>query len=110
MTDIVLTPLRDSIDRCHTAKGLLALSRLDQDFTVRQAAALLVLRAAPAPPTMGDMARAMDLSPSTLSRIMTKLQHMRLVTRASNPKDRRECYLTLTDAGAEAALGLYVPG
>ena len=46
-----------------------------------------------------DLARALSLTPSGITRLLLPLEKIGLVTRESNPEDARVAYATLTDAG-----------
>lgn len=50
----------------------------------------------------GQLARFLHLAPNSVTTLVNGLHGMGLISRASNPDDRRTVELTLTDAGEEA--------
>ena len=59
-----------------------------------------------APIRLSDLAVALELDPSTVSRHIKTLWHAGLVGRESDPDDRRAALLTPTDAGRRGARSL----
>ncbi len=59
---------------------------------------LTLLGAASARP--GDLALALGVTPSAVSRAVSTLEGLGYVARASDPTDARACFLALTDAGS----------
>lgn len=74
-----------------------SLADLD-DITFPQFRALVVL-AASGHETVGDLARALDIHPSTATRLCDRLVRKRLVRRVRARADRRETDVTLTPDG-----------
>jgi DNA-binding MarR family transcriptional regulator len=58
-----------------------------------------VERLGPAPLPIGDLAVAEQVSPPSMTRIVTLLEDRRLVTRQVDPGDRRVTLLAITPAG-----------
>ena len=54
------------------------------------------------PLRLTDVAAAMDLEPSRVSKEVNRLVDARLVVQAPDPTDRRASLLTITEAGADA--------
>jgi DNA-binding MarR family transcriptional regulator len=71
-------------------------------MTVAQAATLEALRSA-GPGRLGDLGQRLGISPSTLTRNMTRLERRGLVSRRADPKDARSSQVALTAAGRAAA-------
>lgn len=69
--------------------------------TVAQAATLEALRARPM--RLGALAQCLGITPSTLTRNLTRLESERLVTREAEPGDARAARVRLTVAGERAA-------
>ena len=46
-----------------------------------------------------DLARAAELNPGAMTRLLDRLEARRLVTRAVDPADRRAVHITMTPAG-----------
>ena len=72
------------------------------DMTVAQAATLEALQAE-GPTRMGDLGRRLGVSPSTLTRNMSRLEERGWVRRASDAADGRVSRVHLTAAGVRAA-------
>jgi len=49
--------------------------------------------------TVGALARAADLTPASMTVAIDQLESRGLVTRERDQQDRRQCFITLTDAG-----------
>ncbi len=62
----------------------------------------LVLMRLPTPRRMGDLARTMQILPSTLTVLADGLEHRGLVVRQHDPEDRRAWLLELTQEGHAA--------
>src|SRR5262245_17122971 len=71
-------------------------------LTVAQSATLEALRATPRM-KLGALGRRLGISPSTLTRNLTRLEADGLVTRAADPGDGRAFRVALTAAGHRAA-------
>jgi DNA-binding MarR family transcriptional regulator len=69
------------------------------DITLPQFRALVVL-SRPTPATVGDLAEALDIHPSTATRLCDRLERKRLIKRHPGvPPDRRETTVSLTAQG-----------
>jgi DNA-binding MarR family transcriptional regulator len=68
------------------------------DITLPQYRALIVLATRPGI-TVGDLAAALDVHPSTATRLCDRLVAKKLVRRAQSPEDRRSIRLELAAAG-----------
>ncbi|WP_051799784.1 MarR family transcriptional regulator [Catenuloplanes japonicus] len=90
--EAVVGPLLDVIDS----------ARLDPRLPVSatQFRVLSVLSRRPGL-TLGGLATALDVVPSSASRLCDRLAATGLLTRAPDPRDRREVHLTLTSAAVE---------
>jgi DNA-binding MarR family transcriptional regulator len=71
-------------------------------MTIAQAATLETLRAT-GTVGLGDLGRALGISPSTLTRNLDRLASRGLVERVTDPEDRRAARVELTTAGHAAA-------
>ncbi|MFC4066507.1 MarR family winged helix-turn-helix transcriptional regulator [Actinoplanes subglobosus] len=63
--------------------------------------------------SMGELGQKAVVSRTRVSRVVDALAEAGLVTRESNPEDRRSAYATLTEAGRErfrAAVPVYLDG
>jgi DNA-binding MarR family transcriptional regulator len=49
--------------------------------------------------TVGALAKAADLTPASMTVAIDQLESRNLVTRERDQQDRRQCFVTLTDAG-----------
>lgn len=81
------------------------LSR-ETGLTVPQLLCLRVLVESDEPPTFADLARALELSPATVTGIVDRLQRAGLVQRVRRDTDRRKVRVELTDAGRERVRNL----
>lgn len=68
------------------------------DVTLPQFRALVVISGRPAT-TVSDLASALDVHPTTATRLLDRLVRKRLVRRAELPEDRRVTALDLTASG-----------
>jgi DNA-binding MarR family transcriptional regulator len=99
-------PQRDAVDAVLTASRALvavaarSLSDIADEVTLPQYRALVVL-AARGPQGAGALAEALDVSPSTATRMCDRLVRKRLVTRRTDRSDRRLVRLALTAAGRD---------
>lgn len=48
-----------------------------------------------------DLARAADLNPGAMTRLLDRLEARGILTRVADPRDRRALHIDLTDAGLE---------
>lgn len=78
--------------------GVAARSLADIDVTLPQYRALVVVGTRPAG-TVGDLAAALDIHPTTATRMCDRLVAKRLLRRAPASDDRRAVELHLTAAG-----------
>lgn len=90
--EAVVGPLLDVIDS----------ARLDPRLPVSatQFRVLTILARRPGL-TLGGLAEALDVVPSSASRLCDRLAATGLLTRAPDPRDRREVHLTLTSTAVE---------
>jgi DNA-binding MarR family transcriptional regulator len=81
-----------------------ALSERDEasccGITRAQAATLAALRGEKV--RLGDLGKRLGITPSTLTRNLTRLEEQGLVTRIADARDGRACCAALTDAGRRA--------
>jgi DNA-binding MarR family transcriptional regulator len=74
------------------------------DLGLRQAEVNVLAQLGPdAPRSIGDLAAATGQRRSTLTGVLDRLEHRRLVRRRVNPADRRSFTIALTASGARAA-------
>lgn len=74
------------------------LAALGHDLTFSQYVTLKKLADGSAGVT--DLARATQINPGAMTRLLDKLAARGMVTRTADPADRRACNIGLTDAGA----------
>ena len=72
-----------------------------KDTTAARGALLMALKDAPEGSAMGDVGRDLDVSASTLSGLLDRMEASGLVRRASDPDDGRAFRLHLTAAGRD---------
>jgi DNA-binding MarR family transcriptional regulator len=72
-------------------------------LTVPQLLCLRVLAEAEAPPTLAELAQAVELSPATVTGLADRLERAGLVVRQRVDRDRRRVRLALTEAGRARA-------
>lgn len=77
-----------------------SLSEVSDDVTLAQYRTLVVL-ANEGPRRLADLAQALDVSPSTATRMCDRLVRKDLIDRARDVLDRREVNLTLTPQGTK---------
>jgi DNA-binding MarR family transcriptional regulator len=77
-----------------------SLSEVSDDVTLAQYRTLVVL-SNEGPRRLADLAHALDVSPSTATRMCDRLVRKDLIDRARDVLDRREVNLTLTPQGAK---------
>jgi MarR family transcriptional regulator, organic hydroperoxide resistance regulator len=74
------------------------------DLRVRQAEVNVLAQLRPgAPRSVGELVAATGQRPSTLTGVLDRLEHRRLVRRRVNPADRRSFTIALTASGERAA-------
>ena len=73
------------------------LSTTGHDLTFSQFVTIKVL--ANGTPSVTDLARAAELNPGAMTRLLDKLEAKGLVRREADPGDRRALHIHLTDAG-----------
>jgi DNA-binding MarR family transcriptional regulator len=73
------------------------LARSGHDLTFSQYITLKKLATGTASVT--DLARAAEVNPGAMTRLLDKLEAKGVVTREADPDDRRALYIRLTDAG-----------
>jgi DNA-binding MarR family transcriptional regulator len=100
-TDEQLDGLRSAVSRLLAADR--RLRRREQQVTggVLSSAHLRALHLLTAEPhaTVGALAKAADLTPASMTVAIDQLEARGLVTRERDRQDRRQCFVTLTDAG-----------
>ena len=89
-----------SASRALVAVAARSLAGLDDDVTLAQYRALVVLRTRGAQ-RAADLAVALDVTPGTASRMIERLVRKRLVRRTRSRDDRRIVNVALTEAGHE---------
>lgn len=72
---------------------------LGHDLTFSQFVTLKKLGMSDGHISVGDLARAAELNPGAMTRLLDKLEEKGLIVRASDPTDRRALRIQLTDAG-----------
>ncbi len=77
-----------------------SLSEVSDDVTLAQYRTLVVL-ANDGPSRLADLAQALDVSPSTATRMCDRLVRKALIDRARDDLDRREVNLSLTAEGSK---------
>ena len=90
---LLFRQLRDAM----WARMRLELARLGHDFTFSQYVTLKKLAAGPAGVT--DLARAAEVHPGAMTRLLDRLEAKGLVARAADPVDRRAINIRLTQSG-----------
>jgi DNA-binding MarR family transcriptional regulator len=93
--DAVLTASRTLV-----AVATRSLGAVAEDITIAQYRTLVVL-ASRGPQRMVDLARALDVTPSTAGRMCDRLLRKRLIRRYRARADRREVQVSITAAGRE---------
>ncbi|MET7418761.1 MarR family transcriptional regulator [Dactylosporangium sp. NPDC005555] len=76
------------------------LAALDADVTLAQYRTLVLL-ATSGPQRSAELARELDVAPSTLTRMCDRLERKHLVRRFHRDNDRRSTWLALTPAGRD---------
>ena len=94
VTDAVLLASRVLV-----AVAAQSLAEVSDDLTLPQYRALVVL-ASQGPQLMADLATALDVNPSTASRLCDRLVRKHLVRRVPSPVSRREVEVSISDAGS----------
>jgi DNA-binding MarR family transcriptional regulator len=74
------------------------LAAVDQDVTLPQYRALVVLTSR-GPQRPSELAEALGVHPSTITRLCDRLSAKRLVQRAESPRSRREVVIELSPKG-----------
>jgi DNA-binding MarR family transcriptional regulator len=92
VTDAVL-----AASRVLVAVASRSIASVDGSVTLPQFRALVVLDQADR--TVGDLARELRVQPSTATRLCDRLVARRLVTRRTDPQNRREVTIRLSPAG-----------
>ncbi len=82
-----------------------SLSALDDDVTVAQYRALVVLASRGAQ-SVGALAEALSIHPSTATRLCDRLERKRLIDRHVSAESRREVTVGITDAASELLAGV----
>ncbi len=90
---LLFRQLRDAMWACME----LELANLGHDLTFSQYITLKKLAAGTAGVT--DLARAAEVNPSAMTRLLDRLEAKGLVARSADPADRRALNIQLTDAG-----------
>ncbi|GAA1573759.1 hypothetical protein GCM10009827_114580 [Dactylosporangium maewongense] len=89
-----------SISRAMVALAARNLSQLDTDVTLQQYRTLVIL-ASGGPQRSVDLARQLNIAPSTVTRMCDRLVRRDLIQRFHREDDRRPIWLCLTEAGKE---------
>ena len=75
------------------------LERLGHDLTFSQFVTLKKLGMSDGHISVGDLARAAELNPGAMTRLLDKLEARGLLVRVADPNDRRALHIHLTEAG-----------
>ncbi len=99
-------PLLSPIHKAFRQINLYFQEQLDKTDAPLEAseAHLILFLSVYAPCRVGELQRVFGLKASTLTSILNRLETMKLISRVSNPKDRRSFLVDLTDTGEEWAL------
>jgi DNA-binding MarR family transcriptional regulator len=100
-TEIQLDALRDAVSRLLSADRRLRRREQQVTGTGLSSAHLRALHLLTQEPqaTVGALAKAADLTPASMTVAIDQLESRGLVTRERDQQDRRQCFVTLTDAG-----------
>ncbi|MFC0102252.1 MarR family transcriptional regulator [Sphingopyxis terrae] len=79
---------------------------VEQGLTPQQHQALLAIRAASSPPTIGDIARHLLLKPHSATGLINRLEDQGWIERAAATEDRRRARLRLTAKASNALAAL----
>lgn len=94
-------------DTDHALRVLLQHQAALNGLSPTQAQLLQRVAARDRPPThLGELARQFDISAASLSDSLTALEHKQLVTRRTDPNDRRRVTITATPSGQARATEL----
>ncbi|MDG6110480.1 MarR family transcriptional regulator [Dactylosporangium aurantiacum] len=89
-----------SVSRAMVALAARNLSQLDADVTLQQYRTLVIL-ASSGPQRSVDLARQLNIAPSTVTRMCDRLTRRHLIRRFHREDDRRPVWLCLTEAGKD---------
>jgi DNA-binding MarR family transcriptional regulator len=89
-----------AVSRCMVALAARNLTALGFDVTLAQYRTLVLL-ATGGPQRSADLAKELDVAPSTLTRMCDRLERKDLVRRFHRDNDRRSTWLGLTTAGRD---------
>jgi DNA-binding MarR family transcriptional regulator len=89
-----------SVSRAMVGLAVRTLAEVDADVTLQQYRALVLL-ASFGPQPSAEVARRLDVAPSTVTRLCDRLVRRRLIERFQRTDDRRVVCLGLTGAGRE---------
>jgi DNA-binding MarR family transcriptional regulator len=81
--------------------GLLRRTFLDSDYTLGEMRVLFEIRQRPGL-TASDIARDLDLDAAYLSRLISRFERQKLISRKASVEDGRHYHLTLTATGLAA--------
>ncbi|HEX3706473.1 MAG TPA: MarR family transcriptional regulator [Mycobacteriales bacterium] len=98
-----LDPLREAIGTLLAADRRLRSHeqhRRDEALSNSHLRALFVLTKE-SEATAGTLAKAADINPASVTAMIDQLESRGLVSRRRNGQDRRQCWISLTDAGRE---------
>ncbi len=95
---VELTEALLTASRALVAVAARSLTGADAEVTLPQYRALVVI-AAKGPQRVGDLAEALDIAPSTATRLCDRLVDRRLVERLVDGSNRRETTISLTRSG-----------
>ena len=106
-TDDATTTLPPSVDLELVARLRIAVARLNRQLRQQSGSSLpLTLQSAlvtiekRGPLSLGDLAAVEQIAPATVTKIVTKLLDQGLISRTTDPDDRRVSLVELTPAGA----------
>lgn len=78
-----------------------ALSEAAVDLTAGQAATLLFVAEAEEIPTLGDVARHLDVTPAVITGMVDRLEKRGAIERVAGTGDRRRTNIRITDRGID---------
>jgi DNA-binding MarR family transcriptional regulator len=95
---VALTEALLTASRALVAVAARSLAAIDTEVTLPQYRALVVLGAR-GPRRVGELAEALNIHPSTTTRLCDRLLERDLVRRAVDPSNRRETFISLSAKG-----------
>lgn len=102
--DEALDTMRAFLKLVTQAEPMLSTLWRSQGLTLMQVRCLRRIQAEPTP--VGDLARELSLSPTSMTRLLERLDQRKLVERTIDPSDRRRITVTITEKGRSTIAGL----